>query len=265
MRILDALTIKNSTFTSNSPKYGICAGNILVDDSAGEIPTELTAKCDNRLSINIYQNEGQFKIIPKDGVLMDAFTYVSPGVDGPGIYRIDGAPFDTEAVLADSYGGNYFQLKAHEHEAEAGWESNETNHWQLCVCDEKMNEDVHTFAWVMDKEPTATEAGSKHEECTVCGFDRAAVEIPATGTEEEPSDQTQPSENPDNPNQPGEDPDGQTAKSNATIDDAKESGTDLPQTGDDSDAVLWVAIIMIAAGAFLAGAALYGRKKRSDR
>lgn len=265
MWILNTLTIKNSTFTSQSPAYGICAGNILVDDSAGETPTELTAKCDTRLSINIYQNEGQFKVIPKDGVLMDAFTYVSPGVDGPGIYRIDGAPFSTETVLADSYGGNYFQLKAHEHEAEAGWESNETSHWQLCVCDEKMNEADHTFAWVTDKEPTATEAGLKHEECTVCGFARAAVEIPATGTEEKPSDQTQPSENPDNPNQPGEGPDGQTVKSNTTIDDAKESGADLPQTGDDSDAVLWVAITMIVVGAFLAGAALYGRKKRSDR
>lgn len=49
------------------------------------------------------------------------------------------------------------------------------------------------------------------------------------------------------------------------IDDAKESGTDLPQTGDDSDAALWVAIIMIAVGVFLAGAALYGRKMRFDR
>ena len=54
-------------------------------------------------------------------------------------------------------------------------------------------------------------------------------------------------------------------KSNTTIDDAKESGTDLPQTGDDSDAALWVAIIMIVVGAFLAGAALYGRKKRFGR
>ena len=54
-------------------------------------------------------------------------------------------------------------------------------------------------------------------------------------------------------------------KSNATIDDAKESGADLPQTGDDSDAALWAAIIMIAAGVFLAGTAFYGRKKRSDR
>ena len=28
----------------------------------------------------------------------------------------------------------------------------------------------HTYKWVTDKEPTATEAGSRHEECTVCGY-----------------------------------------------------------------------------------------------
>ena len=41
---------------------------------------------------------------------------------------------------------------------------------------------THTFEWVIDKEATETEAGSKHEECTVCGYAKAAVEIPATGT-----------------------------------------------------------------------------------
>lgn len=45
-----------------------------------------------------------------------------------------------------------------------------------------MNVAEHTFTWVTDKEATATEKGSKHEECTVCGYEKAAVEIPATGT-----------------------------------------------------------------------------------
>ena len=35
--------------------------------------------------------------------------------------------------------------------------------------------------WVIDKKATASEAGSKHEECTVCGYAKTAVEIPATG------------------------------------------------------------------------------------
>ena len=42
------------------------------------------------------------------------------------------------------------------------------------------------FAGISDEKATATEAGSKHEECTVCGYKKAAVEIPATGDSEEP-------------------------------------------------------------------------------
>lgn len=35
---------------------------------------------------------------------------------------------------------------------------------------------------------TATEKGSKHEECVVCGYARPAVEIPATGSAPETGD-----------------------------------------------------------------------------
>ena len=72
--------------------------------------------------------------------------------------------------------------KLTEHTADGtGWHSDETNHWNSCECGEKLNEAAHTFEWVTDKEATATEAGSKHEECTVCGYAKAAVGIPATG------------------------------------------------------------------------------------
>ncbi|SCJ06421.1 Uncharacterised protein [uncultured Ruminococcus sp.] len=63
------------------------------------------------------------------------------------------------------------------------WHSDETNHWNTCECGEMLNKVGHTFEWVVDKEATATEAGSKHEECTVCGYEKAAIEILATGTD----------------------------------------------------------------------------------
>ena len=40
----------------------------------------------------------------------------------------------------------------------------------------------HDYEWKIDKEATAAEKGSKHEECKVCHDKKAAVEIPATGT-----------------------------------------------------------------------------------
>ena len=113
--------------------------------------------------------------------------------------------------------------KLTEHTADgSGWHSDETGHWNTCECGEKLNEEAHTFEWVTDKEATATEAGSKHEECTVCGYVKAAVEIPATGE------------------------------------------TTSPETGDNSNIALWIAV-MLAAGAVLTGTAVYSRKRKYSR
>lgn len=59
------------------------------------------------------------------------------------------------------------------------WLSNDNTHWHECTCGEKIDETAHAFDWVIDKAPTATEAGSKHQQCTVCGHALPAVEIPA--------------------------------------------------------------------------------------
>lgn len=63
-----------------------------------------------------------------------------------------------------------------------GWHADENGHWNTCACGEKLNEAAHTLEWVTDKEATATDAGQKHEECAICGYKLAAVEIPALGT-----------------------------------------------------------------------------------
>lgn len=77
--------------------------------------------------------------------------------------------------------------KSAEHTADrTGWHSDADNHWNTCECGEKINQSGHSFTWVIDKEATSTEKGSKHEQCTVCNYDKTAVEIPPvkTGTEE---------------------------------------------------------------------------------
>ena len=66
------------------------------------------------------------------------------------------------------------------HEAVNGkWVSDDNAHWHECTCGDKIDEAKHDFKWVVDKAPTATEVGSKHQECTVCGHALPAVEIPA--------------------------------------------------------------------------------------
>ena len=70
----------------------------------------------------------------------------------------------------------------HTHNYGADWKFDSVNHWKECSCADKDEVDAHSFKWVVDKEATETEKGSKHEECTVCGYKKDAVEIPATGT-----------------------------------------------------------------------------------
>ncbi len=74
--------------------------------------------------------------------------------------------------------------KKAEHTADStGWHSDADNHWNTCECGEKLNLSGHSFTWVIDKKATAEEKGSKHEQCTVCGYAKAAVEIPVGGSE----------------------------------------------------------------------------------
>lgn len=147
---------------------------------------------------------------------------------------------NTEIANLDEYG----IIPATDHEAGTEWKSNGTSHWNECLnCGEKLNEADHTFAWETDKEATATEAGSRHEECTVCGYEKAAVEIPATGTAEDPS------EPPADNDKPSGDQTGDTTS---------------PQTGDDSNIALWIAVLFTA-GAALTGTALYSRKRKYSR
>lgn len=118
---------------------------------------------------------------------------------------------------------------SHTHSYGTAWKCDGTNHWHECACGDKADTAAHTFKWVTDKEATATEKGSKHEECTVCGYKKAAAEIPETGSGNGSASQ---------PTKPG--------------------STDSPQTGDSSS-VLWLAILCISGVLGVLGIA--GKKK----
>lgn len=123
----------------------------------------------------------------------------------------------------------------HTHSYGADWKSDADNHWHECPCGDRKDTAAHSFKWVIDKEATATTRGSKHEECTVCGYKKAAVEIPATGSAAKPSDQ----------------PD-------------KSGNTTSPKTGDSSNLVLWSALLFISGGAVI-GTTVVSRKKKYNR
>ena len=105
---------------------------------------------------------------------------------------------------------------SHTHSYGTDWKADTNNHWHECACGDKADTAAHTFKWVTDKEATATEKGSKHEECTICGYKKAVAEISATGSGS-----------------------GSTAS---------------PQTGDSSS-VLWLAMLCISGVLGVLGAA----------
>lgn len=113
----------------------------------------------------------------------------------------------------------------HDHSYGTAWKYDGTNHWHECACGDKA---AHTFKWVIDKEAIATEKGAKHEECTVCGYKKAAVEIPATGSAGQPDNS---------------------------------GDNSSPKTGDSGRTVLWLSLLTLsAAGA--AGAVTCGRRRK---
>ena len=52
-------------------------------------------------------------------------------------------------------------------------------HWHECECGNKSDIEFHNLEYVIDKEATKETAGSKHNECTVCGHKRPSIQIPA--------------------------------------------------------------------------------------
>lgn len=124
----------------------------------------------------------------------------------------------------------------HTHSYGSEWKSDADKHWHECSCGDKTDVAAHSFKWVVDKEATATKKGSKHEECKVCGYQRPAVEIPATGSTTKPTDPTG-----SNPN----------------------TGAESPKTGDNSNMILWIAVLFVS-GFGVLGTVIYSKKKKEQ-
>lgn len=185
----------------------------------------------------------------------------------------------------------------HMHTAdESKWFNDNTNHWHNCsTCDEdvKLDSEVHNFTWVTDKEATATEDGLKHEECTVCGYKKDAVEIPAfkptepdtqKPTPEQPTKKTEPDTEEPTPEQSTKKPEPDTEKptleqptqktdtdtdKTALVPTTKQeqptqkpTSQSTPVTGDNVSSVLFV--LIIASIVLFGGVVIIANKKKSS-
>ncbi len=124
------------------------------------------------------------------------------------------------------------KIDSHNHNYGTEWKYDSTNHWHECKCGNKADITAHNFKWIVDKEATATEKGSKHEECTVCGYKKTAVDIPAIGFGSSSDDEAN-----------------------------KPINTASPKTGNTGNIVLWIALLFVSGGVFITATAVDRKKK----
>ena len=141
------------------------------------------------------------------------------------------------------------KIDSHNHNYGTEWKYDETNHWHECEDGEKADITAHNFKWIIDKEATTAEKGSKHEECTVCGYKKAAVDIPATGVGISSDDQ---------PNKPINTASYENSSADQTN---KPINTDSPKTGNTDYMILWIVLLIAGGGAFITATAVDRKKK----
>ena len=123
-------------------------------------------------------------------------------------------------------------IEAAGHSYSTEWKFDADSHWHECTCGERSEEGSHTFGdWTVTKEATDTADGSRERKCTVCGYVQSE-KISATG---------------------------------GATDDTESGGTDssgdsdTPQTGDNTNAFLWLALM--AAGGCGLIVTMFARKR----
>ena len=141
------------------------------------------------------------------------------------------------------------KIDSHNHNYGTEWKYDSTNHWHECKDGEKADITAHNFKWIVDKEATATEKGSKHEECTVCGYKKTAVDIPATGVGISSDDEA---------NKPINTASSESSSADQTN---KPINTASPKTGNTDNMILWIALLVIGGGAFITATAVDRKKK----
>ena len=137
----------------------------------------------------------------------------------------------------------------HTHKYGTEWKYDETNHWHECEDGEKADITAHNFKWIVDRKATTAEKGSKHEECTVCGYKKTAVDIPVTDFRNSSDDQ---------PNKPINTASSESSSADQTN---KPINTASPKTGNTDNMILWIVLLVIGGGVFITATAVDRKKK----
>ena len=160
------------------------------------------------------------------------------------------------------------KFTVHQHTYGA-WSSDDTHHWHECTdasCPDKAASRIekaeHTFEWKIDVPASQASTGTKHEECTVCGKKRnentVIDKLPGSGSGSHHS-----SNNSNNNNNTGTEAAAPEAAAPAPAASAPVTTTTSARTGDSSNLIGWLAVLLISGGA--AGAWYTVAKKKKEQ
>ena len=141
------------------------------------------------------------------------------------------------------------KIDSHNHNYGTEWKYDSTNHWHECEDGNKADITAHNFKWIIDKEATTAEKGSKHEECTVCGYKKTAVDIPVTDFRSSSDDEA---------NKPTNTVSSESSSADQTN---KPINTASPKTGNTDNMILWIVLLIAGGGAFITATAVDRKKK----
>lgn len=91
---------------------------------------------------------------------------------------------DDETIqLPNTVRNEYEKILGEEHSVFSHWSNGKLSHWHDCSCGNKHDKAEHTVSeWIIDLRATSNTAGSRHKECTICGYVIATETISATGS-----------------------------------------------------------------------------------
>lgn len=176
---------------------GLAAGTYEVryhadDDHEASAATKVTVATGRKLAVALPAEQVGYKLAAdateldwhgsatltisiEDGYFADSLTYAVK-VNGGAVTLNERGEFTVQDVEGDVRVTVEGVCK---HEAVSDtWISDDNTHWHECTCGGKIDEAAHTFTWVVDTPPTATEKGFGHRQCVVCGYALASEVIP---------------------------------------------------------------------------------------
>lgn len=191
---VDGMIVKETVNADGSKTYELVSGSELAAPEVTVAADKTSVHAGETITLTaVADHEGQGVTYSyawyKDGILIAGESTKTLKVTESGIYTVKVTAIKTDGDVtltseAAESAGTACTVEPHQYGDQ--WKNDEEDHWQECQCGEKANLAAHEFGqWVVTKEATASEQGSREKVCQVCGY-TVTETIPATGSDDVP-------------------------------------------------------------------------------